>query len=118
MRLPDLSPTAHCLSCRHRGQARLQPQRRTASVCWEGREQASSQPFSWPHHGADPSHSPTADPGVVVGVCLNVSDRVAAEAGRGQAGSPARSRPQPQRRLAGWTTLPHVVTRMEWGHGS
>lgn len=50
-----------------------------------------------PPHGVGLSPSPTADPGVVVGLCLNVRDRVAAEAGWGQAGPPARSRPQAHR---------------------
>ena len=69
-----------------------------------------------PPHGVGLSPSPTADPGVVVGLCLNVRDRVAAEAGWGQAGPPARSRPQAHRWPAGRTTPPHVVTQVEWGH--
>ena len=112
-----IHPDAHCLSCKQRVQAGLWPQRRPESVWWEGREQASSQPSSWtPPNGVGLSPSPTADPGVVVGLCLNMSDRVAAEAGWGQAGPPARSRPQAHRWPAGRTTPPHVVTQVEWGH--
>lgn len=43
-----IHPNAHCLSCKQRVQAGLRPQRRPESVWWEGREQASSQPSSWP----------------------------------------------------------------------
>lgn len=96
----------------HRPLSLLQTQRpgRAAATeedceCLLGGQGASLQPailLALPRAGR--SLSPTADPGVVVGVCLNVSNTVAAEAGRGQAGPPARSRPQPHRRLAGRTT--------------